>query len=146
VSRIKKPAAFLVVAILVLATASVAFGRHTNGIYRTKPPANRTNFLDFSFTATKTKVKTVRYSYRISGGCSDGTAPIGDESFYKISPTSLNSAGKFTISEANSGGSTLKVVGKITGRTASGTFRVTFDNPGVHCDTNKRHWKAFHLG
>ena len=63
----KKTAAFLLVAILVLATASVAFGRHANGIYRTKPPANRTTFLDFSFTATKTKAKTVRYSYRVEG-------------------------------------------------------------------------------
>ena len=46
-SRTRKAAAFLIVAILVLVTASVAFGGTHNGIYRTKPPANRTTFLDF---------------------------------------------------------------------------------------------------
>ena len=83
-SRMKKAAALLLVAILVLATASVAFGRHAKGIYRTKPPANRTTFLDLSFTATKTKVKRVRYSYRVSGGCSSGASPVGDETDYII--------------------------------------------------------------
>ena len=75
----KKSVAFLLVAVLVLATASVAIGRHTKGIYRTKPPANRTTFLDFSFTATKTQAKRVRYSYRKSGGCSSGASAVGDE-------------------------------------------------------------------
>ena len=145
-SRTRKAAAFLIVAILVLVTASVALARHANGIYRTKPPANRTTFLDLSFTATKTKVKTVRYSYRANGHCSNGSSPVGDETSYLISPASINSAGKFTISEANSGGSTLKISGKVTGRKASGTFRVKFSNPGVTCDTKTMRWKAFHLG
>ena len=142
----KKAAALLLVASLLLATASVAFGRHAKGIYRTKPPANRTTFLDLSFTATKTKVKTVRYSYRVSGGCSTGASPVGDETTYAISPASINSAGKFTINEVTSGGSTLKIAGKVIGRKASGTFRVTFSNPGVNCNTGLRRWKAFHLG
>jgi hypothetical protein len=144
-ARVRKSVAFLLVAILVLATASVAIGRHTKGIYRTKPPANRITFLDLSFTATKSKLKRVRYSYRVSGGCSDGTPPIGDETFYSISPASINAAGRFMINEVNPGGSTLKIAGKITGRRASGTFRIVFDNPGVHCDTKTRHWKAYHL-
>ena len=125
-SRMKKAAAFLLVAILVLATASVAFGRHANGIYRTKPPANRTTFLDLSFTATKTKVKRVRYSYRVSGGCSNGASPVGDETDVRRSPPPPSTRpGKVRNYEVNSDGDTLKIAGKVTGRKASGTFRVS---------------------
>ena len=143
----KKAAAFLLVAILVLATASVALGRHANGIYRTKPPANRTTFLDFSFTATKAKVKRVRYSYRVSGGCSSGASPIGDESDYIIPAATLNGQGKFSVSVTESDGDKLKFAGRVTGRKATGTFRSSFTaSGGVTCDTKTRSWKAYHLG
>jgi hypothetical protein len=146
VSRMKKAAAFLLVAILVLATASVAFGRHANGIYRTKPPANRTTFLDLSFTATKTKVKTVGFSYRVSGGCSSGASPVGDETDYVIPAATLNGQGKFSISVTESDGDKLKVTGKVAGRKASGTFRSSFSVGAITCNTGLRHWKALHLG
>ncbi len=145
-SRLRKTGVFLLVAILVLATASVAFGRHANGIYRTKPPANRTTFLDFSFTATKTKAKTVRYSYRKSGGCSSGASPIGDETDYIIPAVSINNQGKFSFSTTESDGDKLQFAGKVTGRKATGTFKSSFSVGAITCNTGTMRWKAFHLG
>ncbi len=145
-SRAKKVGTLLAIAILALATASVAMGKFTKGIYRSKPPASRVNYVDFSFTATKTKAKTVRFYYRKTNACSNGNAAIGTEEVYGNPARAINRAGKFSIHVTNAAGSKLDITGKVRGRKAFGTLRDRFSVGSVHCDTKAMHWTALHLG
>lgn len=147
-SRVSRAAAVLFVVVLALSAASVAFAKFSKGIYRTKPPPNRTKFLDLSFTATKTKAKQVRYSYRAPSACSSGSSAVGDEEDYLIPATAINQqTGKFSpIKITEPDGDKLTITGKIKGRQASGTFRSSFSAGPVTCDTGTLHWTALHLG
>jgi hypothetical protein len=143
-SRAQKTGALLVVAVIALATASVAMGKFTRGIYRSKPPASRVNYVDFSFTATKARAKTIRFYYRKTHACSNGNAAFGTEEVYG-NPAGTINGGKFSIHLTNAAGAKLDITGKVTGRKASGTLRDRFDSGSVHCDTKAMHWTAFHL-
>ena len=145
-SRTRKAAAFLIVAILVLVTASVAFGAFHKGIYRTKAPVNHQTFLDFGFTATKTKAKAVRYTYRRNGGCSNGSSPVGNESDYVIPPAPISAKGNFSISVTEPDGDSLHITGHVQGRKATGTFRSKFSVGSVTCNSRTFQWKALPLG
>jgi hypothetical protein len=148
VSRLSRATAVIIVVVFALSAASMAFGSFTKGVYRTKPPANRTKFLDFSFTATKTKATTVRYSYRATSACSNGTSAIGTEEDYSIPAATIRKqTGTFSINVTDSAGNKLNISGKVKGRKASGSFRSRFAaGGGVTCDTKTLHWTALHLG
>ncbi|MFN8159495.1 MAG: hypothetical protein U0R52_00405 [Solirubrobacterales bacterium] len=144
-SLARKAAVLLLVAVVALGTASVALGKFTKGIYRSKPPAGRVSYVDFSFTATAAKAKTFRFTYRKPGACTDGHAAVGDETAYRIPAAAINSAGRFAV-HLTVGDSKLDIAGKVSGRKASGTLRDRFSVGAVRCDTTAMSWKAFHLG
>ena len=65
---------------------------------------------------------------------------------YTIPAATINGQGKFSISVTEPDGDLLRVAGKVTGRQATGTFRVAFNVGAVTCNTGTMRWKAYHLG
>lgn len=131
-----------------LAIAAAALGAYSRGIYRTKPPAHRGQWLDLSFTAGRSAATTFTYSYRKLKACSNGTNSIGDDSGYApIRAGAISTrTGTFVVS-ATTGRDRVQIAGRIKGRKASGTFRDFFvTSTGITCDTGTLHWKALRLG
>ncbi len=145
-SRSKKAVALILVAILALGAASAALGAFRKGIYRTKAPVNHNTFLDFGFTATKTKASAVRYTYRRNRGCSNGRSLVGNEGDYVIPAAPINARGRFSISVTEPDGDTLRITGRMRRHGATGTFRSSFKIGPVICNSRRFHWKAYHLG
>lgn len=130
------------------ALAGVAEAAYTRGIYRTRPPATRMQFLDLSFTAGRSAATTFSYSYRKARACSNGTNAIGDESGYPPIPAGAinRRTGAFGVS-ATTRRDRVQITGRIRGRKASGTFRDHFvTSSGVTCDTGVMRWTTLKLG
>jgi hypothetical protein len=130
----------------VLATATVALGFRP-GIYRTKPPTSRTQFLDLSLTATRARVTHIRFDYRKLRACSNGNTLLGNESAYVIPRPRIRSK-RFTLTVHNAHGGKLTVTGTFRRRKIKGTFRdaAVFNAGTIHCDTGVLRWTALRLG
>jgi hypothetical protein len=127
--RVPRSAAIAVVGAVALAAAvaCVAVAAPANGTYRGKTSQK----LAISLTVARGAVTRVNLSARDS--CHRRPQPI------EIGGTRarIRSDGRFTLAFRHPG-TTLKVVGRFTGRRASGTVRETYPNPAnpnSACDT-----------
>lgn len=134
------------VAAILLVAAATAWGAATGfatGKYRGKTDQG----LNVSFRATKQQVKG--FSFKETGTCSDGRKSNGRQGPFTMT---IDASGRFSESGASPSGAThSRITGKLSGKQASGTVRISsrFDTSGnadpkgtVKCTSGTVHWTA----
>jgi hypothetical protein len=135
------------VAAVLLVSAATAWGATATGFATGKYRGKSDQGLKVSFRAGKQQV--TGFAFKETGTCSNGQKSNGTQGPFTMT---IDAKGRFSASGASPSGATRsRIIGKLSGKQASGTFRIDtrFDASGnpdpngtVRCTSGKVHWTA----